>query len=829
MRRTHLAVVVCLLVGGMVGAVSVAPASAQVLPGGTAGNASGGVLAGPSGTSGSCLDNLEHFASGVSPVRRLDTGNPATVTTVVWPPQGSIPGASWISGNASGLFLPSTLTFRVTFTLPAGFLNAGLEGTLLADDTVSVRLNGNQIFAGGTFNSTSSFATTNQAYFKSGLNTLDFVVTNPPAGNPEYNPLGLDFIATVSHCRGGFLEVCKDADGPVTGTFEFTVPGVPGVQRVTPGLCAPALHLRAGDVTVTEVARPFTTLVDVYTLPAGRLVGSPNLSARTATVSIVSGDISTQTRVHFVNRQETGQLKICKATSEGIPAGTPFTFTANGQPFNGEAGACVEDGKYPIGSQVTVKESIPSSTAVKAIAVDPPDLGGAQNLQAGSVVVTVGEGITEVTYTNQFSGRFAGGGSSLEVCKATAERRSPFRNRDLIGRTFSFQVLPENIYVQTMPGRPNENNGKGRCVLVGSYPTGATVTVGEVHQGNVEVIGIALRGGTGTFQINPGRATITLAPGLNSVLFENAWCSGRACDTGGASARETLDEEEALDLVGAANRSVTVSDVTPAPGSVVTQRLSFGDLAQITALSDILANDSGARSAAATQALRRALPWREVEHSARLCGDGSPFSSVDVLVEGEPVVVDVSQAEGDPCATIEFTTSHIPSDLLQHVLSAGGSVELADTVTVAISARTESGASVTSESSFTMSSLIDAPKDAVRALLGPEGAPATAPPASALQGAAGSATVIASRPDAAAAAASPAEGSRQPAPAAREEASAGEDAETVQAADVSSRAAEREALSSARAAEREAELSARSAARQADQAQRQRDRDASTG
>jgi hypothetical protein len=60
----------------------------------------------------------------------------------------------------------------------------------------------------------------------------------------------------------------------------------------------------AGTLTITEDAQAGYQVADIYTIPADRLI-SKDLNARTATVTIVQGDVSSQTIVVFVNRTTT--------------------------------------------------------------------------------------------------------------------------------------------------------------------------------------------------------------------------------------------------------------------------------------------------------------------------------------------------------------------------------------------------------------------------------------------------------------------------------------------------------------------------------------------
>jgi hypothetical protein len=96
------------------------------------------------------------------------------------------------------------------------------------------------------------------------------------------------------------------------------------------GGCSRPLQLLVGNATLTEVARTGTQLVGINVRPTGRLVDS-NVGARTAIVSVVGGDLATQTIVTFTNktvpvRPPTGLVKICKRAGTRVEAGSTFTL-----------------------------------------------------------------------------------------------------------------------------------------------------------------------------------------------------------------------------------------------------------------------------------------------------------------------------------------------------------------------------------------------------------------------------------------------------------------------------------------------------------------------
>lgn len=129
----------------------------------------------------------------------------------------------------------------------------------------------------------------------------------------------------------------------------------------------------------------------------------------------------------------TGTLKICKVAGPGVAIGTLFTFHVGSQvvmvPAGPAPGGTCEIGpSFPVGLPVTVAEQIPAGDAVSAITVAPASqLANGPSLAGGSVTVTVGPGVTEVTYTNARTGY-------LEICK-----------RGDVKGSFTFHVNPGNL------------------------------------------------------------------------------------------------------------------------------------------------------------------------------------------------------------------------------------------------------------------------------------------------------------------------------------------------------------------------------------------------
>ncbi len=143
--------------------------------------------------------------------------------------------------------------------------------------------------------------------------------------------------ANVVGGASGYIEICKAIAGntnPVIapGTiFTFTIEGLPGTILVPAGGCSSPIKVEAGNVIVTEAAVPNVSVVNITTSPADRRVSS-NYGLQQAVVSVVEGDVASETIVTFTNQPtRTGVLEICKFALDSDVTGF-FTFTVQGSP-----------------------------------------------------------------------------------------------------------------------------------------------------------------------------------------------------------------------------------------------------------------------------------------------------------------------------------------------------------------------------------------------------------------------------------------------------------------------------------------------------------------
>jgi hypothetical protein len=107
---------------------------------------------------------------------------------------------------------------------------------------------------------------------------------------------------------------------------------------------------------------------------------------------------------------ELGQLKVCKVAGSGVTEGTLFTFRVGGTTYNVPAGPddrrgyCVLAGQYPLNTEVTIEEVIPTGYYVSLIEVRPDSNLVSRTTSQGIVTVEIGSGVTEVSFTNRVIG-----------------------------------------------------------------------------------------------------------------------------------------------------------------------------------------------------------------------------------------------------------------------------------------------------------------------------------------------------------------------------------------------------------------------------------------
>lgn len=241
-----------------------------------------------------------------------------------------------------------------------------------------------------------------------------------------------------------------------------------------------------------------------------------------------------------------GILKVCKVASTGITVGTSFSFTAGSSTFTIPAGPapggyCVVGPTFPVGTNVTVTETIPAGDLVSNIAVAPPgQLIGVPNLAGGSVTVTIGSGVTEVTFTDKRTG-------FVEICKAGR-----------VTGTFTFTVNPGGLGPFIVPAgacSPAIEVAAGSVIIHETPVTGAVMaSCAAIPAANQLACDIAAQ--TSTVNVVPGDvSTMTVAFVINRPT---------ATPTGGAGT-----PGHTHGLGGTTTALACASNPDPARGSVI--------------------------------------------------------------------------------------------------------------------------------------------------------------------------------------------------------------------------------------------------------------------
>lgn len=241
----------------------------------------------------------------------------------------------------------------------------------------------------------------------------------------KYSPSGtLQGTVTLSNCAGVTCDGLEVANGRLIANRGDGI-GPYDVYSLSGSLLTPAFIT---DITYGDTGIAFDgTSYYVSRVSAGQIAVFNASGVYQSTITLAGGHNVEDISVDYSSVLNPGILKICKVADLGVTVGTPFTFTVNGNTISVPAGAapggnCALAGNFAPNTAVTVQETATSSTAVNAITVAPPaNLSGSPDLPNRKVQVTMGNGVTEVTFTNQASKRETG---YLEICKQERMRGS---------------------------------------------------------------------------------------------------------------------------------------------------------------------------------------------------------------------------------------------------------------------------------------------------------------------------------------------------------------------------------------------------------------------
>jgi hypothetical protein len=243
-------------------------------------------------------------------------------------------------------------------------------------------------------------------------------------------------------------------------------------------------HVPVPDAGPKQQLNTTTPFSDVYFI-------NYNGFANTYSPKSMVGDIK-------VYQQNTGILKLCKVAGPGVAVGTQFSFSDGTSKITVPAGPvpggyCVVDPSiFAVGTSVNVVETIPTGDGVSSIAVNGQP---APNPSSGTVNLTIGSGVNEVTFTDQVLTGY------LEICKQLTNATPP------ASYTFSFLVTPGNLGTIVVP--PNA------CLPAIQLPVGQYV-IQELSDPDYPLVGCSALPASqqvGPCNLSGGSLTVNIAAG----------------------------------------------------------------------------------------------------------------------------------------------------------------------------------------------------------------------------------------------------------------------------------------------------------------------------
>ena len=299
----------------------------------------------------------------------------------------------------------------------------------------------------------------------------------------------------------GAIQICSEAGGPaVTDSFDYTVSSLTGFATVPVGDCSPEFPAPVGFPRVTQAARAGFVLEAVSTEPVDALLGY-DTSLLAADVEVVAGQT---TRVTFRNQVVQGRMKICQIAGDGVADGTVFTFAFGGGYLTvpagpaSQGGYCTVDGLHPVGTVLLITQEPVPDTLVSAIAVDPSDrIVGAPDLAGGSVSVTVGTDVTEVTFTDRSSTPTPTTTTTTTIMPTTTTTIMP---------TTTTTTKPPVAGCTFTQGYYKNHSAVVKSLLAGN---GGTLTVGGVALSPSDILTILKRSVSGNYLVALSHQLVT--------------------------------------------------------------------------------------------------------------------------------------------------------------------------------------------------------------------------------------------------------------------------------------------------------------------------------
>ncbi len=468
----------------------------------------------------------------------------------------------------------------------------------------------------------------------------------------------------------GFLEICKETRGGLTGTFGFSFAGRTTDVTLTPGatqpVCTPALQVPAGQVSVTERAAPGTELCGIRTVQPGRLAWT---RGATAAVTVPAGGPETETTVVFCNKAAPkGSLQICKETRDGL-TGT-FAFDAAGRRTTIHVSrdvtqpACAEAFDVPAG-QVTVTERGLAGTGLCGVRTIPTGRLAWARDRTAAVSVPAGDRTIVV-----FCNRPVESGA-VRICKVAGPGVEP-------GAPFTFTIRdPATGLLRRIVVRA------GECVLESGWDDGAVIEVSESLPDSIEVAGREVVPSTsrrGCAGDHPERACALIAAGeIVEITFTNRRIEGegrlRLCKIAGPGITHGTEFTFTVrDVAGGAGAPVIV----PAGSCADAGEFEHGTTLEVTETLPV-GVEVAARYVLPADRTERCAAWRPDRVCVSIRGNSVTevkFVNRSTAVPGQVKVCKVAGPGVSPGSEFTFTVREAPSGQAMTVVVPAGQCAL---------------------------------------------------------------------------------------------------------------------------------------------------------
>jgi hypothetical protein len=272
----------------------------------------------------------------------------------------------------------------------------------------------------------------------------------------------------------GYLELCKETQNGLTGSFDFTFAGRTARVTVANGstqpVCTPGQQVPAGQVTVSEKPTPNTEVCGIRTIQPGRLAW---VNGAAASVVVPAGGPETESTVVFCNRPAPkGSVEVCKETQGGLTGLFTFDVGGRGTSIRVAPGADQPVCSKPIevtAGRVTVTERGVAGTALCGIRTVPAGRSTPNGPASASVTVVANDKTRVV-----FCDRPAQPGG-VQICKVAGAGVAP-------GTSFTFTIR------DTFTGAITRIVVRaGDCVPAGTFGDGTVIEVTETLPDGTQV------------------------------------------------------------------------------------------------------------------------------------------------------------------------------------------------------------------------------------------------------------------------------------------------------------------------------------------------------